>query len=79
MFSSNRPTGLIRSSSRDVRVSVCLMSLLMWYILRPILPPLPEVGFPKKNEIGNPWGKVLKKVVSELNIFVGMWSKMAAQ
>ena len=39
-------------------VSVCL-SLFMQYILRPILPPLPEVGCPKFLEIWNPWGKVL--------------------
>ena len=60
-FSSNRPTGLIWSSSRDVRVFVCLMSLFMWYILRPILPPLPKVGCPKLLKIRNPWGKVLER------------------
>ena len=59
-FSSNRPTGPIRSSSRNVRLSVYL-SLFMWYILRPILPPLPEVGCPKFLEIRNPWGKVLER------------------
>jgi len=33
----------------------------MWYILRPILLPLPKVGFPKNLEIRNPWGKVLER------------------
>ena len=45
----------------SVCLSVCLMSLFMGYILRPILPPLPEVGCPKFFEIRNPWGKVLEK------------------
>ena len=35
--------------------------LFMWYILRPILPPLPEVGCPKFLELWNPWGKVLER------------------
>ena len=43
-----------------VCVRVCL-SLFAWYILRPILPPLPEVGCPKFLEIWNPWGKVLER------------------
>ena len=38
------------------------------------MPPVPENGCPKILEIGNPWGKV----VSEMNIFVGKWSKIAA-
>ena len=62
-FSSNRPTGLIRSSS-DVAMSVCLLfvcPLFMWYILRPVFPPLSEVGCPKMLEIQNPWGKVLER------------------
>ena len=37
------------------------LSLFAWYILRPILPPLPEVGCPKSLEIWNPWGKVLER------------------
>ena len=61
----------------SVCLCVCLMSLFMWYTLRPILPPLPKVGCPKFLEIQNPWGKVLKEVVSELNIFVWKWSKIA--
>ena len=41
-------------------VRVCL-SLFAWYILRPILPPLPEVKCPKFLEIRNPWGKVMER------------------
>ena len=47
-----------------VAMSVCLsvcLSLFMWYILRPILPPLPKVGYPKILEIWNPWGKVMER------------------
>ena len=43
-----------------VCVSVCV-SLFMYYILRLILPPLPEVGCPKYLGIRNPWGKVLER------------------
>ena len=39
----------------------CGMSLFMWYMLRPILPPLPKVGCPKFLKILNPWGKVLEQ------------------
>ena len=46
--------------AKSVCVSVCL-SLFMWYIFRPILPPLPEVGCPKFLEIRNRWGKVLER------------------
>ena len=60
VFLSNPPTGPIRSSSRDVRVSVCLFDV-MWYILMPILPPFSEVRCPKILEIRNPWGKVLER------------------
>ena len=42
-------------------VCVCL-SLFMWYMLRPILPPLPKIGCPKILEIRNPWGKVLERI-----------------
>ena len=69
IFSLNRPTGPIRSSSRDVRVSVCLMSLFIWYILRPILPPLPEVGCPKCLEVRNPWGKVMERSGLRIELF----------
>ena len=52
----------------------------MWYILRPILPPLPEVTCPKFLEIWNPWGKVLERNGLRFEIFfVGMWSKITAQ
>ena len=51
----------------------------MWYILRPILPPLPKVGCPKILEILNPWGKVLERSGLRIEHFVGMWSKIAAQ
>ena len=44
-----------------VSLCVCLMSLFMWYILRFILPPLPEVGSPQFLEIRNPCGKVLER------------------
>ena len=40
---------------------VVAMSFFIWYILRPILPPLPEVGCPKILELQNPWGKVLER------------------
>ena len=38
----------------------------MWYILRPILPPLPKVGCPKILETQNPWGKVLERTRSKI-------------
>ena len=61
-FSSNRPTGLIRACSIDVRLLLLFVCpLFMYYILRPILPPLPNVGCPKILEIPNPWGKVLER------------------
>ena len=45
-----------------VAMSVCVfVPLFMWYILRPIFPPLPGVGCPKFLEIQNPWGKVLER------------------
>ena len=62
-----------------VAMSVCLMSLFMWYILRPHLPPLPEVRRSKILEIRNPWGKVLERSGLRIEHFVGMWSKIAAQ
>ena len=36
-----------------VCASMCLMSLFMWGIFRPILPPLPEIGCPNFLEIRN--------------------------
>ena len=43
------------------------------------MPSFPKVGCPKILEIQNPWEKCWKEVVSELNIFVGKWSKVAAK
>ena len=63
-----------------VRPSVCpSMCLLLRYRLNVFSPPLPEVRCPIFLEIRNPWGKVKKEVVSDLNIFVGKWSKIAIQ
>ena len=54
---------------QSVYVSVCVfvcvcvcLSLFMQYILRPIFPPLPEVGCPKFLDIQNPWGKLLERM-----------------
>ena len=41
----------------------------MWYILRPILPPLPKVGCPKFLKIQNPWGKVLERSGLRIELF----------
>ena len=41
----------------SVCLCVCLMSLFMWYILRPIWPPLPEVGCQKKFRDSESLGK----------------------
>ena len=64
-FSKNRPLAdsFIESRCPCVCVSVCLFhrGQCVWYILRPILPPLPKVGCPKFSEIRNPWGKVLER------------------
>ena len=62
--------------SRCPSVVVCL-SLFMYQILRPILPPLPEVGCPKFQRFGIIGEKCWKEVVSELNIFVRKWSNTA--
>ena len=61
-----------------VSVCLCVCSLLR-YRLNVFLPPLPEVGCPIVLEIRNPWGKVIKEVVSGLKIFVWKWSKIALQ
>ena len=55
--------------------SVCS---LLRYRLNIFLPPFPEVGCPTFLEIWNPWEKCWKEVVSELNIFVRKWCKIAA-
>ena len=56
-FSKNRP---LADSFIELRCP-SVLSLFMWYILRPILPPLSEVGCPKYLEIRSPWGKVLER------------------
>ena len=43
------------------------------------LPPLPEVGCPKILDIRNPWGKKWKEEVSDMNILVLKWLKIAKQ
>ena len=60
-FSSNRPTGPIRSSSRDVRCMSVWCPFCPYTHLCICLPPLPEVGCPKFLEIRNPWGKVMER------------------
>ena len=61
-------------------VAVCVLSpLFMWYILRPILPPLPKVGCLKFLEIRNPWGKVLERSGLRIEHFVGKCSKISAK
>ena len=64
IFSSNRSTGPIRSSSRDVRPSVCLL-MSPFHVLdyEAYLPPLPEVRCPNFLEIWNPWETVLERSV----------------
>ena len=57
IFSKNRPLADSFIKSRCPSV----LSLFAWYILRPILPPLPEVGCPNFLEIQNPWGNVLER------------------
>ena len=83
-FSKHRPSWAMLSISGNVRLRVrvsvrlCVCSLLR-YRLNVLLPPLTEVGCPLFLEIHNPWGKVMEKVVSDWNIFVWKWSKIAAQ
>ena len=50
----------------------------MRYRLNVFLTPLPKVGCPKVLEIQNPWGKVVERWVSDLNIFAQKRSKIAA-
>ena len=47
--------------------------------LKRLFAPTSRVGCPKILEIRNPWGKVIKEVVSDLNIFLWKWFKIAAQ
>ena len=51
----------------NVCVSVCLFTFEVPF--KRILPPLPEVGFPKFLEIRNPWGKVMEGSQSVTNTF----------
>ena len=63
-FSSNRPTGLIRSSSRDVRPSVCLLLLMCPFHLldfEAYFAPTSQSQMSKILAIRNPWGKVLER------------------
>ena len=51
-----------KSKCPSVCPSVCLsVCSLLNYHINVFLPSLPEVGFPKKLEIWNHWGKVLKR------------------
>ena len=43
------------------------------------LPPHPKIGCSIFLEIWNPWGKVMKEVVSDLIILSWKWSKIAKQ
>ena len=81
-FSSTRPTGPIWSSSRNVRVSVflfvwCPFSCGIFWSL--FFPHFPKSDFQKILRFGILWEKCWKEVVSELNILIGMWSKIGAQ
>ena len=58
----------------SVRPSVCS---LLRYHLNVFLPPLPHVGCPIFLEIRNNWGKIMERRVSDLNILVWKWSKIA--
>ena len=65
-FSKHRPSGLMLSISRNVRLSVRLsvrvfVCLLLRYRLTIFLPPLPEVKCQIFLEIRNPWGKVMER------------------
>ena len=53
-----------------VAMSVCLMFLFMWYILRPILPQVPEVGCPKFSELLNLRGKGLERSGLRFEYFI---------
>ena len=79
-FSKYRPFGPMLSISRFFRPCGCLcvclsVCSLLRYCLNVFLPRLPEIGCPIFFEIQNPW----EEVVSDLNIFVWKWSKIAAQ
>ena len=79
IFSKLRPSGLMLSISQNVRLSVCLcVCSLLRYRFNVFLPLLLKVRCPIFLEIRNPWGKVLKEVVSDLYIFVWKLCKIAA-
>ena len=61
----------------SVCLSVCVSVHFLSYRLNVFLPPLPEVGCPQFLEIWNPWGTVMKEVVSDLKFFVWKCSKIA--
>ena len=69
-FSSNRPTGPIQSSSQIVCLCVCPCRLFC-----PHFPKSDVQSFKSFRFLGE---KCWNEVVSELNIFVIKWSKIAA-
>ena len=77
-------TQLVTTDSQNMmRPSVasvcpCLCSLLR-YCLNVFLPPVPKVGWPIFLEIWNPWGKVMKEVLSDLKTFTNKGCKIATQ
>ena len=82
MFSKRQPSGPMLSISRNVHLCVCVfvclsVCSLLRYRLTIFLHPLAKVGCPKFLEIRNPWGKVVKEVVSDFNTFVWNWSKIS--
>ena len=79
-FLKHRPSEPMLSISRNVRVCVCVSVCVHFfrYRLTVFFPPLPKVGCTKFSEIRNPLGKVLKEVVSDLNIFAPKLCKIAA-
>ena len=84
-ISSNRPAGPIRSSSRDVCVCVyvcmCVCVSVPFHVVyfKAYFAPTSQSPMSKIFRDWNSVGKVLEEVVSELIIFVGMWSKIATQ
>ena len=65
-FSKHRPSGPMRSISRNVRLSVRVfvrlsVCSLLRYCLNVFMPPLTKVGCPIFLEIWNPWGKVVER------------------
>ena len=79
-FSSNRPTGPIRSSSRNVRLYVCLFDVPFHVVdFEAYFAPTSRSWMSKIfRAFGILGEKCWKEVVSEMNIFVGKWSEIAA-